>query len=164
MALFVANAVELKIGQKTLLENVSFEIPPNKIIAIVGQNGSGKSSFLKVLAGLLDIDGGKTQITKGVRIGYLAQDFELGENLTSEEILQKYAQNDLGFNFDQNYKTTHTEKLEIQNKNSKTQEKITKDFQNLDSQKQNLDSDLIIKIAEIQEKIKNILIQFQINL
>lgn len=171
MALFVANAIELRIGQKILLENVSFEISTNQIIAIVGQNGSGKSSFLKVLAGILDIDGGQVQLTKGVKIGYLAQDFDLDEDLTSEEILQQYAQNNLALTFNSNQKNQKIEKNQnlgftnsqnsISNSTSNPKTSLISNYSNpnLDS---DLDSDLVIKMVEIEEKIEKILTKFQI--
>ena len=138
MSLFVANNIELKMGQKTILDKISFEIKPNQIIAIVGQNGSGKTSFLKIIAGLLDIDSGNTQLTNGVKIGYLPQDFEL-ENLTSQQILQKYAYQNLGIKIENN----------AENKTDKTVENKAKNIDQKD--RNNLESK---KTAE-NEKVQN---------
>lgn len=52
--------LSIKIGNKTLIENVSFEIPKNKKIAIFGENGCGKSLLLKSMVGLIDYQGSIT--------------------------------------------------------------------------------------------------------
>lgn len=57
-----------------LFENVNLKILPNDRIALVGSNGTGKSTFLKILAGQQTQEDGSIQFMKGIRIGYLPQE------------------------------------------------------------------------------------------
>jgi ATP-binding cassette subfamily F protein 3 len=57
-----------------LFENVNLKILPNDRIALVGSNGTGKSTFLKILAGQQTQEDGSVQFMKGIRIGYLPQE------------------------------------------------------------------------------------------
>lgn len=65
---------------KPILKNLSLKIYPGEIIAISGENGSGKSTFLKLIVGLLRPKKGQIQING--KIGYSPQDLLLFENLT----------------------------------------------------------------------------------
>ena len=56
-------SVCLKFGKRKVLNNISFEITPGKIIGIVGPNGSGKTSLLKIIAGILRPDSGTVKMT-----------------------------------------------------------------------------------------------------
>ena len=51
-----------KYNQKSVLENISFSVDRSKLIYIIGDNGVGKTTLLRVLAGLLDYDKGKILI------------------------------------------------------------------------------------------------------
>src|SRR5262249_36720240 len=62
------------LGPKLLFENVSLTIFDQQRIGLVGANGSGKSSFFKLLLGEYQPDGGQVNIPKNLRIGHLAQD------------------------------------------------------------------------------------------
>lgn len=64
-------------GEKTLFENISFGIDEGDKIGIVGVNGTGKSTFIKVIAGLLPADAGNLIKAKNLRIEYLSQESEL---------------------------------------------------------------------------------------
>jgi ATP-binding cassette subfamily F protein 3 len=61
-------------GPKLLFERANWLITANERTALVGANGTGKSTLLKVLAGLDSLDYGKLQRTRGMSIGYLPQD------------------------------------------------------------------------------------------
>src|SRR3954468_3581551 len=63
-----------RYGPKVLFENVDWLVTPNDRIGIVGANGTGKSSILKVLAGIDGLDSGSISTQKGVSIGYLPQE------------------------------------------------------------------------------------------
>ncbi len=57
-----------------LFENADWLITPNEKTALVGANGTGKSTLLKVLAGVESLDYGSLQRTRGMTIGYLPQE------------------------------------------------------------------------------------------
>ena len=61
-------------GPKILFENVDWLVTPNERTGVVGANGSGKSSLLKVLAGLEGLDSGTLLVQKGLTLGYLPQE------------------------------------------------------------------------------------------
>ncbi len=63
-----------RYGPKILFDNVDWLVTPNDRIGIVGANGTGKSSILKVLAGIEGLDSGSISTQKGVSIGYLPQE------------------------------------------------------------------------------------------
>ena len=73
MVLTVENLTKV-YGQKTLFENISLSILAGDKIGIVGVNGTGKSTFLKVLAGQTAPDQGNLLRMKNLRVEYLAQD------------------------------------------------------------------------------------------
>ena len=63
-----------RYGPKILFENADWLVTPNERTGIVGANGTGKSSLLKVLAGIEGLDSGSIATQKGVTIGYLPQE------------------------------------------------------------------------------------------
>lgn len=71
------NNVSLQFGGKYLFENISFKINSGDRISLVGANGTGKSSLLKIISGQLLPEEGKVLRQKNITIGYLPQ-----ENLT----------------------------------------------------------------------------------
>ena len=63
-----------RYGPRILFDNVDWLVTPNERTGIVGANGTGKSSMLKVLAGLEGLDSGHVSTQRGVTIGYLPQE------------------------------------------------------------------------------------------
>src|ERR1700682_2952202 len=63
-----------RFGHKLLFENADWLITPNDRVGLVGANGTGKSTLMKVLAGLDTLDYGTLTIAKGTSAGYLPQD------------------------------------------------------------------------------------------
>jgi ATP-binding cassette subfamily F protein 3 len=63
-----------RYGPKILFENADWLVTPNERAGIVGANGTGKSSLLKVLAGIEGLDLGGISVQKGVSVGYLPQE------------------------------------------------------------------------------------------
>lgn len=76
-------------GSRELLKNASFHIEEREKAAIVGINGVGKSTLLKIIMKEMDADSGEVVITKGKTLGYLAQHQDLTGDLTIfEELFQ----------------------------------------------------------------------------
>jgi ATP-binding cassette subfamily F protein 3 len=63
-----------RFGHKLLFENADWLITPQDRIGLVGANGTGKSTLMKILAGLETLDYGSISIAKGISAGYLPQD------------------------------------------------------------------------------------------
>jgi ATP-binding cassette subfamily F protein 3 len=67
--------VSLSFPDKKVLEDVSLTVYPGDRISLVGENGAGKTSIFRMLKGRLAPDSGEVSLARGVRIGYLEQDF-----------------------------------------------------------------------------------------
>ena len=74
MSLVLAQDLSLSFGPKVLFEDASFSIGPSDRIGLVGANGTGKSSLLKILAGQVQPDEGTLRFRRSSRIGYLPQE------------------------------------------------------------------------------------------
>jgi ATP-binding cassette, subfamily F, member 3 len=67
--------VSLSFPDKKVLEDVSLTVYPGDRISLVGENGAGKTSLFRMLKGHLAPDSGEVSFARGIRIGYLEQDF-----------------------------------------------------------------------------------------
>lgn len=66
--------ISLGFGQHALFKNLDLVLHQGDRVCLVGRNGAGKSSLLKVIAGLLDADGGERVLQAGTQVGYLEQE------------------------------------------------------------------------------------------
>ena len=73
---------------KQVLKNIWLSFYYGAKIGVLGLNGAGKSSLLKIIAGLDENYDGKVTFDKDYKIGYLAQEPELDESKTVKEIVQ----------------------------------------------------------------------------
>ncbi len=69
-----ANNVTLRIGKKALFEDVNIKFTEGNCYGLIGANGAGKSTFLKILSGELDSTNGDIAVTPGQRLSFLKQD------------------------------------------------------------------------------------------
>jgi ATPase subunit of ABC transporter with duplicated ATPase domains len=65
--------LSLKFGKRTLFDEVSLKFTPGNCYGVIGANGAGKSTFLKILAGEIDSTSGSVNITPGQRMAVLSQ-------------------------------------------------------------------------------------------
>lgn len=92
MILLQANQIARLFGAEVLFENLQLEISSRARIGLVGRNGAGKSTFLKIIAGIEAPDAGTIAKNKTATMGYLAQDTGLISNATVwEEMLDAFA-------------------------------------------------------------------------
>ena len=77
MTLFSANELRLAYGHQTLLDGVTLAVAAGEKVGLVGRNGCGKTSLLKIIAGENQADSGDISTRRELRIGYLPQEFEL---------------------------------------------------------------------------------------
>ena len=83
MALLSLSNAHLAYGHVALLDNAGFSLEAGERLGLIGRNGAGKSSMLKIVAGLEKLDDGLLQMTQGVRICYVPQEpvFEPGHSV-----------------------------------------------------------------------------------
>ena len=72
--MIAANNVTYRVGKKALFEEVQIKFTEGNCYGIIGANGAGKSTFLKILAGELETTNGNIEVTPGQRISVLEQD------------------------------------------------------------------------------------------
>ena len=87
------NHISKSYGVETILNDCSFFINDNEKAAIVGNNGAGKSTIMKIIMGELSHDDGNVIIGKDKTIGYLAQYQDLGSDTTIYEEVKSVKQN-----------------------------------------------------------------------
>lgn len=74
MALITLLDAQLAFGHVALLDHASFSLEANERVGLIGRNGAGKSSLLKILGGLAHPDDGALQVQQGLRIAYVPQE------------------------------------------------------------------------------------------
>ena len=91
----IASASDLVVryGTQTVLDNASLTIHEGERVGLVGRNGTGKSTFLRIATGLLEPDSGIFTRRRDLITGYLPQIFDLQEDQTVEENIRAGAQN-----------------------------------------------------------------------
>lgn len=82
MVLLNAEHISLSWGEKTLFDDVSFALEEHDKVGFIGINGTGKSTFLRILAGMQEADAGTITLARGTRIGYLPQSPDFSEPVT----------------------------------------------------------------------------------
>ena len=88
MILLSLQGVQKSFGTNEVLRNASLVLQDGQRMGLVGVNGCGKSTLMKIIAGVETSDGGTITLQKGLRLGYLAQQGEVGEGRTVLEELE----------------------------------------------------------------------------
>lgn len=82
MVLLNAEHISLSWGENTLFDDVSFALEEQDKVGFIGINGTGKSTFLRILASMQEPDAGTITLARGARIGYLPQSPDFSEPIT----------------------------------------------------------------------------------
>lgn len=85
MNLITAEHLTHSYTERLLLDDTSFSLNENEKVGIIGINGTGKSTLLKILAGIIEPDSGNIIMGRNLRIGYLSQKPEFSENISALE-------------------------------------------------------------------------------
>lgn len=83
------NNLSVEFSAKSLFDNINYVINRKDKIALVGKNGAGKSTMLKIIAGLQTPTSGSVAVPQDVTIGYLPQQMEINDSLTVVEEVRK---------------------------------------------------------------------------
>jgi ATP-binding cassette subfamily F protein 3 len=86
--LLAVNGVSKSFGIDVVLDSVTFRVDPREKVALVGRNGTGKTTLIKILTRETDADGGSVTLARGAKIGYLRQEAPVGKGRTVIEEVQ----------------------------------------------------------------------------
>ena len=86
-----AEHISIDFGSRRLLDDVSFYLNPGDKVGVIGVNGTGKSTFLRILAGQLEPDEGRVSRDPNVQLSFLSQNFDMdGENTVLQQLFAHY--------------------------------------------------------------------------
>ena len=85
MSLLIISGLTKGYGAQSVLQDVSLRVARGEKIGIVGKNGGGKTTLLRLILGRETADAGSIHVARGVRIGYLSQIAALDEGRTVRE-------------------------------------------------------------------------------
>jgi len=89
LALIELIDVTKKFGSHVVLDGVNFALDANERVAVIGKNGGGKSTLMKIIAGLCETDEGRVITQNGLNIQMLAQTPKFDENLSVKDALRR---------------------------------------------------------------------------
>ncbi|MGE8143361.1 ATP-binding cassette domain-containing protein [Novosphingobium sp. NPDC080210] len=79
--------ITVRLGGRTIIDDVTAKLPPRGRIGLIGRNGAGKSTLVRVIAGMLEPDSGSVAMPRGSRLGYIAQEAPGGDATPFETVL-----------------------------------------------------------------------------
>ncbi len=82
------NSITVRLGGRTILDRATAALPPRSRVGLIGRNGAGKTTLMKVVAQLMEADGGTVDMPKNAKIGYIAQEAPSGQTTPFEEVLK----------------------------------------------------------------------------
>lgn len=86
--MITVNNVSLRYGDRKLFEDVNLKFTPGNCYGVIGANGAGKSTFLKILSGEIEPNTGEVSIPKGIRMSVLKQDhYEYDKYMVLETVI-----------------------------------------------------------------------------
>ncbi|MBR6952834.1 MAG: ABC-F family ATP-binding cassette domain-containing protein, partial [Campylobacter sp.] len=91
MALVDLIDVTKKFGSNVVLDAVNFSVNDKERIAIIGKNGGGKSTLMKILCGIYEVDDGRVVTQNNINIQMLEQAPKFSENLSVKDVLRNEA-------------------------------------------------------------------------
>ena len=89
-----AENLQKSFGERTLIDGLSFSLPRNGIVGVIGPNGVGKSTLFKTIVGMEELDGGDLTIGESVKISYVDQN---RSNIDPEKSLWEVVSDGLDF-------------------------------------------------------------------
>jgi ATP-binding cassette subfamily F protein uup len=89
VSLITVENLSRSLGNRTLLDDVSFVLGDGERVGLVGANGSGKSTLLRILAGVEVPDGGTVTLRRGLSVGWLEQDPALDPALSVRDAVRR---------------------------------------------------------------------------
>ena len=88
MSILTVKKLSHGFGDRAIFNDVSFRLLKGEHIGLIGANGEGKSTFMNIITGKMEPDGGTVEWSKRVRVGYLDQHTVLEKGLTIRDVLK----------------------------------------------------------------------------
>lgn len=129
---------------EALFENIEFEIRGTEKVAVIGRNGCGKTTLMRIICGQEELDKGEIFIQNGVSIGYLSQKAFEDESLTVQEVFDKVYQHVLEVKDQMDYYASVLEK-EYSEEALKSFEKYQHEYEALDGYNYNQEQLMLFK-------------------
>ena len=148
------NNIKKSYGLKNILDGFNLEVKTGERVALIGQNGSGKSTILKIVSNQDTIDSGTINIRKGATIGVLNQIYE---NEEDDILVKDFLYESFKDIFEMEKELRNIEEKMTVEHNADTLEKLIKKYGNLQEKYQ------VIGGYETQEKFSKICSRFNIN-
>ena len=147
MGILQVQNISLSFGDRNILTNVSLTLGEHARAALAGGNGEGKTTLMKIIAGIMPCDGGKITRTKGMRVSYLPQsDIVFRDGTVYEEIEKGFAR------FQSNLERQHEIERQLSEEHS---EEIS--GENVDNPQSNFskssNESLLMELNELQESL-----------
>lgn len=89
MTILSAEELCFAVGHHALLDKVSFTVSAGEKIGIIGRNGTGKSSLLKILSGEIHADDGRISIQNGLKTAYISQEHQFNEEMSVFDVVSE---------------------------------------------------------------------------
>jgi ABC-2 type transport system ATP-binding protein len=86
--MITANNLTRRFGTKTALDDVSLRVESGELFGLIGPDGAGKTTFFRIVAGVLKATSGTVQVEPGATFGFVPQRFAMYEDLSVDENLQ----------------------------------------------------------------------------
>jgi len=93
--ILTAKELSIRFGDQVILDKASLSVHEGNRIGLVGRNGSGKSTFLKIISGMIIPDSGEVAKKKNLVIGFLSQEFTLDQSKNVYDNILAGAKNEL---------------------------------------------------------------------
>jgi len=135
-------------GEKILFEEISLGLHKGEKTALIANNGTGKSTLLKIIAGKEEADGGEVVVRNGIKIGYLPQQPVFDESLTINELITG-SHSDVLAVIEEYNQALH---FQADNHNKEAQQRIEKATANMD----------LLQAWDYERRLKQVLTKFSI--
>ncbi|MCT4663335.1 MAG: ABC-F family ATP-binding cassette domain-containing protein [Tissierellales bacterium] len=140
--------LEKSFGATKIFENISFDIKTKERVALIGRNGTGKTTLMKILMGKLSYDSGQISIKKGASLGYLDQIPEYPKATIAIDVMREAFKN-----LDELERKL--KELEVEMSTGNVDEKILKRYGDLQNQFENVGGyNIKEKVGKISEGLK----------